>query len=136
MVLLIGLVAKNAILLVEFANQLREEGLDAEAAAAKAAAQRLRPILMTSIATILGAVPLILESGAGSEARVTVGAVTAGGVTLGTLLTLFVVPAAYALAGRVTAAPGALRDEFERMEREHPEGRAKPDPGSSPQPAE
>ncbi len=117
MILLIGLVAKNAILLEEFANQRRDEGLSPADAALDAARQRLRPILMTSLATVLGAVPLILESGAGAEARVTVGVVTAGGVTLGTLLTLFVVPAAYALAGRFARRPGAIADELADLER-------------------
>jgi multidrug efflux pump len=127
MILLIGLVAKNAILLVELANQRRDEGLSPAEAARDAAAQRLRPILMTSLATILGAVPLILESGAGAEARVTVGVVTAGGVTLGTLLTLFVVPAAYTLAGRFARPPGALAAELDRLEGAE---------GPKPQPAE
>ncbi|KAA2235162.1 efflux RND transporter permease subunit [Salinarimonas soli] len=125
MILLIGLVAKNAILLVEFANQRREEGLEPADAAVDAAKQRLRPILMTSLATVLGAVPLILESGAGAEARVTVGVVTTGGVTLGTLLTLFVVPAAYTLAGRHARKPGALEEELADLERE---ADAKPQP--------
>jgi multidrug efflux pump len=94
--------------------------MEPTAAVIDAARQRLRPILMTSLATVIGAVPLILESGAGAEARVTVGVVTAGGVTLGTLLTLFVVPAAYALAGRYARPPGALAEKLERLEAETP----------------
>ncbi|RIX98451.1 efflux RND transporter permease subunit [Aureimonas flava] len=127
MLLLIGLVAKNAILLVEFANQLREEGAEPFEAAVEAAGQRLRPILMTTLATILGAVPLLLESGAGAEARTTVGAVIAAGTTLGTALTLFVVPALYVLLSRFSPPRNALEAELGRLEREHPaEGRAEP----------
>ncbi len=124
MLLLIGLVAKNAILLVEFANQLREEGAEPFEAAVEAAGQRLRPILMTTLATIIGAVPLLLESGAGAEARTTVGAVIAAGTTLGTFLTLFVVPALYVLLSRFSAPRNALEAELEKLEREHPAGGA------------
>jgi multidrug efflux pump len=127
MIFLIGLVAKNAILLVGFANQRRDAGLNPAEAALDAARQRLRPFLMTSLATVLGAVPLILESGAGAEAWVTAGIVTARGVTLGTLLTLFVVPAAYAFAGRHARRPGAIADELKTLEREE---------APKPQPAE
>lgn len=108
LILLIGLSAKNAILLVEFANQLREEGKEPRDAILMAAGIRLRPILMTSAATILAAVPLILESGAGSEARQTLGAVTAGGLTVGTLLTLFLVPTIYASVARYSDPPGTV----------------------------
>lgn len=122
MLLLIGLVAKNAILLVEFANQLREEGAEPFEAAVEAAGQRLRPILMTTLATIIGAVPLLLESGAGAEARTTVGAVIAAGTTLGTFLTLFVVPALYVLLSRFSPPRNALEAELEKLERENPAG--------------
>lgn len=91
MVLLVGLAPRNGILIVEFANQLRDEGKDAREAVQEAVAARLRPILITSVATVLGAVPLAVASGAESEARVILGLVTAGGLTLGTMLTLFVV---------------------------------------------
>lgn len=132
LILLIGLVAKNAILLVEFASQLRSEGKDPREAALGAAALRLRPILMTSVATILGAIPLVLESGAGAEARRTLGAVTSGGLTIGTLLTLFLVPTIYVLLGRLTSAPDARADELRRQEEESgPEqdrGSAAPEP--------
>ncbi|MGK7867724.1 efflux RND transporter permease subunit [Falsiroseomonas sp. E2-1-a20] len=125
MVLLIGLVAKNGILLVEFANQLRDEGLAPAEAAEEAAALRLRPILMTTAASILGALPLAFATGAGAESRSTIGLVIAGGLTLGTLLTLFVVPVAYALLARFTSAPGARAAELRRLERD-----------GAPQPAE
>jgi multidrug efflux pump len=116
MVLLIGLVAKNGILLVEFANQLRDEGMAPAEAAEEAAALRLRPILMTTSASILGALPLAFASGAGAESRGTIGLVIAGGLTLGTLLTLFVVPVAYGLLARFTGAPGARAAELRRLE--------------------
>jgi multidrug efflux pump len=134
LILLVGLVAKNAILLVEFANQLRSEGKDPREAGLGAAQLRLRPILMTSVATILGAIPLVLESGAGAEARRTLGAVTSGGLTLGTLLTLFLVPTIYVLLGRFTSAPDARADELRRQEEEAPEEDKKD--GPAPQPAE
>lgn len=96
MVMLVGLVAKNGILIVEFANQLREEGKDVMTATLEAARVRLRPVLMTSVATVLGALPLLLGHGAGAESRSAIGSVIVGGVSLSTLLTLFVVPAFYA----------------------------------------
>lgn len=100
MILLIGLMTKNGILIVEFANQLREEGLEIYEAVIESSVQRLRPILMTSIATIGGALPLALSSGAGAEARMAIGYVIVGGVALSTALTMLVVPAMYLLIGR------------------------------------
>ncbi len=93
LVLLIGLLAKNGILIVEFANQRMEQGARVADAAFEAACTRLRPIVMTSIATILGAVPLILSSGAGAESRASIGVVVVGGMLLSTALSLFLVPA-------------------------------------------
>jgi len=95
MILLIGLVAKNSILLVEYTNQLREKGLDTVSALLEAGRIRLRPILMTSVATIMGAVPVAWGIGAGSAARKPLGYAIVGGVFFSTALTLFVVPAAY-----------------------------------------
>jgi multidrug efflux pump len=95
MILLIGLVAKNSILLVEYTNQLREKGLDIVAALLEAGRIRLRPILMTSVATIMGAVPVAYGVGAGSAARKPLGYAIVGGVFFSTALTLFVVPIAY-----------------------------------------
>lgn len=120
MVLLIGLVAKNSILIVEFTNQLREEGAELREAALEAAAQRLRPILMTTLGTVLGAVPLVLESGAGAEARVTVGAVITSGTLFGTLISLFVVPALYVAISRHMADRVDLMREVEKLEEKHP----------------
>ncbi|MEY2776005.1 MAG: hypothetical protein RLY30_103 [Pseudomonadota bacterium] len=98
LIALIGLITKNGILIVEFANQLRAQGLDIREATLKATALRFRPILMTSIATVCGALPLALASGAGSESRQEIGWVIVGGMSLGTLLTLFILPSVYAWA--------------------------------------
>lgn len=95
MVTLIGLVTKNAIMIVEFADHQKSLGLSARRAVVEAAQLRLRPILMTSIATALGALPLQMASGAGAGARHSIGTVIVGGMTIGTLLTLFVVPVLY-----------------------------------------
>ncbi|BFU90205.1 MAG: putative Multidrug efflux transporter [Nitrospira sp.] len=95
LVILIGLVTKNAILIVEFANQLRERGLDVSQAVIEAAALRLRPILMTTCATILGALPLALATGAGAAGRRQIGIVLIGGLLVSTLVTLVLVPAGY-----------------------------------------
>lgn len=105
LIMLVGLATKNGILIVEFANQLRDEGQNFEQALLAASGQRLRPILMTSITTVMGAVPLLLASGAGSEARIVIGIVVASGVSVATLLTLFVVPLAYHLLARNTHTP-------------------------------
>ena len=95
MIMLIGLVTKNGILIVEFANQRRNAGLDVRTAISEAARARFRPVLMTSISTILGTLPIALALGAGSESRIPMGIAVIGGLVLGTVLTLFVVPATY-----------------------------------------
>ena len=95
LVMLIGLITKNGILIVDFTNQLRDRGVEKLRAVAEASALRLRPILMTSAATVLGAVPLAIATGAGAEARSAIGWVVVGGVSIGTLFTLFVIPVAY-----------------------------------------
>jgi len=100
LVTLVGLITKHGILIVDFANQQQEAGLEKRAAVIEAAALRLRPILMTTGAMVLGAAPLALATGAGAESRQQIGWVIAGGMTLGTLLTLFVVPVVYTLIGR------------------------------------
>jgi multidrug efflux pump len=103
MILLIGLVSKNSILLVTYANQLREEGHDAVAAMREAGRIRLRPILMTSVATIFGALPIALGLGAGAGSRRPLGYSIIGGMVLSTLLTLFLVPAVFVLFERLRA---------------------------------
>jgi multidrug efflux pump len=99
-VTLIGLIAKHGILIVEFANQLQAQGRSKAEAAVEAAGLRLRPILMTTGAMVLGSIPLALSSGAGAEARHQIGWVIVGGMSFGTVLTLFVVPVVYTLLAR------------------------------------
>jgi multidrug efflux pump subunit AcrB len=102
-VLLIGLVTKNGILLVEFANQLREEGLDGASAMIKAGAIRLRPILMTAFSTIAGTLPIAIGFGAGAESRRPMGVAVVGGMITSTVLTLLVVPLVYSIFNDLTA---------------------------------
>jgi multidrug efflux pump len=103
MILLIGLVTKNSILLVEYSNQLKRRGLDTMAAVIEAGRIRLRPILMTSVATIMGAIPVMIGLGAGSTSRRPLGYAIVGGIFFSTALTLFVVPVAYTLLDRLRA---------------------------------
>jgi multidrug efflux pump len=109
MILLIGLVSKNSILLVEYTNQLKAKGLDTVAAVLEAGRIRLRPILMTSVATIMGAVPVAWGVGAGSASRKPLGYAIVGGVFFSTALTLFVVPAAYVMFDAAVARYVAWR---------------------------
>jgi len=95
MIMLIGLVTKNGILIIEFTNQLRERGMTVREALIEAATARMRPILMTSLATVLGALPIALALGAGSKSRMGMGIVIIGGLLLSMILTLFVIPAMY-----------------------------------------
>ena len=120
-VMLIGLAAKNGILIVEFANQLRDDGLAVGEAIIESAKVRLRPILMTSIATIMGAVPLALAAGPGSASRATIGVVVISGVAFSTLLSLFVVPAFYALLAPYTRSPQAVAQRLHALEAQTPE---------------
>jgi multidrug efflux pump len=114
MVMLVGLIAKNGILIVEFANQLQDRGRDIRDAVIEAATLRLRPIVMTTAAMILGAIPLALATGAGAESRQQIGWVIVGGLLLGTLLTLFVIPTAYTLlATRRKETPVLNSDEVQ-----------------------
>jgi len=102
LITLIGLVTKHGILIVEFANQLQDQGTELKEAVIEAATLRLRPILMTTGATVLGAVPLALAMGAGAESRQQIGWVIVGGMIFGTLLTLFVIPTIYSYLGKRT----------------------------------
>ncbi|MGF1655982.1 MAG: efflux RND transporter permease subunit [Verrucomicrobiales bacterium] len=106
-ILLIGLATKNGILIVEFANQLRDRGYQLKEAILGSCELRLRPILMTSISTVFGALPLALATGAGSENRMTIGIVVVFGVSFATLFTLFVIPFFYDKLGRYTTSPQA-----------------------------
>ncbi|MBX3595759.1 efflux RND transporter permease subunit [Sphingomonas sp.] len=112
-VMLVGLAAKNGILIVEFANQLRDEGRSIADATRIAASRRLRAILMTSIATAAGAVPLMLATGAGAGARSAIGVVIVFGVLLATLITLFLIPILYSRLAKWTGSPQAVSRELE-----------------------
>ncbi len=107
LITLVGLISKHGILIVEFSNQLRKQGQATREAVVEAASLRLRPILMTTGAMVLGALPLALASGAGAESRQQIGWVIVGGMSLGTLLTIFVVPTVYTLFAR-RGIPGEI----------------------------
>ncbi len=124
LIILIALAAKNGILIVEFANQLRDEGRNVRDAILEASDLRIRPVLMTSIATMAGAVPLIVGHGAGAESRVTIGTVIFFGVGVATMLTLFVVPAFYDLLARYTKSPESTAKAIE--EYAHAEAATRP----------
>ena len=113
LVMLVGLAAKNGILIVEFANQLRDSGRDVGTAIREASRRRLRPILMTSIATVAGAVPLMIASGAGAAARTAIGVVIVFGVSISTLITLFLIPLLYSRLARFTGSPLAVTRRLE-----------------------
>jgi multidrug efflux pump len=100
LVTLVGLIAKNAILIVEFANKLQQQGYDKIAAVSEASRIRLRPVLMTTIATVAGHLPLVFVTGAGAKARNSIGLVLVGGMTIGTIFTLFIVPSLYVLIAK------------------------------------
>lgn len=114
-IMLIGLAAKNGILIVEFANQLRDEGLDERNALIEASVTRLRPILMTGLSTAMGALPLMMASGAGSASRNTIGVVVFGGVIVATIFTLFIVPTFYDMLAKYTKSPGFVSGQLKEM---------------------
>jgi multidrug efflux pump len=113
LITLVGLVSKNGILIVEFANKLQEEGADKLRAVIEASATRLRPILMTTVATVVGHFPLVLATGPGAGARNSIGVVLVSGMIIGTLFTLFVVPAVYMLIARRRGPAEPTLDEVE-----------------------
>ncbi|MCB1520589.1 MAG: efflux RND transporter permease subunit [Hyphomicrobiaceae bacterium] len=135
LIALVGLAAKNGILIVEFANQLRDEGRPFDDALLEAATIRLRPILMTGITTVAGAVPLMLSFGAGAETRTVIGVVILAGVSVATLMTLFVVPVAYSILARRTGSPGDVRRRLDQQLQDG-EDRRKGNAGEAPAPAE
>ena len=120
-VMMVGLAAKNGILIVEFANQLRDAGVSVEEAIKEAARLRLRPIVMTSISTAIGVLPLILGGGAGAESRMAIGVVVFAGVLFSTVLTLGVVPTFYRLLAPHTRSPEAVTQTLEAMADAQPE---------------
>ena len=115
LIILIGLSAKNGILIVEFANQLRKEGKKFEVAIIEASTIRLRPILMTSLSTIFGVLPLIIGSGPGAASRLTVGITIFGGMLFSTFFTLYVIPAIYSLIGKNTQRIDAVEIELNKQ---------------------
>jgi multidrug efflux pump len=112
-IMLVGLATKNGILIVEFANQLRDRGLTISQAIFEASTRRLRPVIMTSIATVAGALPLMLATGAGAASRTAIGIVIVFGVTIATLLTLFIIPSVYLRLARFTRSPDALSRDLD-----------------------
>ncbi len=119
LIMLVGLAAKNGVLIVEFANQLRDRGTEFGEAVVQAASIRLRPVLMTSTCTAFGALPLLLAEGAGAESRQAIGTVVVYGVAFSSLLTLFVVPAMYAVLGRGTKSPEHVSRAIDRLQDQH-----------------
>lgn len=114
-VMLVGLAAKNGILIVEFANQRRDAGLSVRDAILDASATRLRPILMTSIATVVGALPLVFDGGPGSGSRSAIGIVVVFGVAISTFFTLFVIPTVYRWSARFTSPPEQRGEELDAL---------------------
>ena len=129
-VMLIGLAAKNGILIVEFANQLRDRGLEFREAIVQSSKVRLRPVLMTSMCTAFGAIPLLLASGAGELSRQSIGAVIFFGVTFSVLLTLFVVPTVYTLIAKNTHSPEYVSRLIEGLKKNYQQ-----EPGKLPDPS-
>ncbi|MEM9335982.1 MAG: efflux RND transporter permease subunit, partial [Pseudomonadota bacterium] len=115
LVLLIGLMAKNSVLLVEFADQLRDRGMSVRDAVEQGAAVRLRPVAMTMVSTVFGGLPLIIGSGAGAEARASIGWVVFGGLGLAAFFTLYLTPTLYLLLARLS---GARATEAARLDDE------------------
>lgn len=115
MVMLIGIAAKNGVLIVEFINQLRDSGVEFTEAVVQGATVRLRPVLMTTISTVVGALPLLFAMGAGAESRNVLGVVIFSGVLCASLLTLFVVPVLYSLFARRSKSPQAVTQELDRL---------------------
>ena len=112
MIMLIGLVTKNGILIVEFANKKREQGIPMRQAVIEAATQRLRPILMTSLATSLGALPIALSIGSSATSRIPLGVVVVGGILFSLVLTLFVIPSVYTY---ISGKHELKHDEVEKL---------------------
>jgi multidrug efflux pump len=114
-IMLLGLMAKNGILIVEFANQLRDKGHEVRDAILEGACLRFRPVLMTTISTIFGAVPLVIATGAGAESRAAIGVVILGGLIFATTLTLFIIPVLYNLLAPFAKSSNAVEKELERQ---------------------
>ncbi len=117
MVMLLGLMAKNGILMIEFANQLRDGGASVREAILDGAALRFRPVLMTTVSTVFGALPLVLSAGAGAESRASIGAVIIGGLSFATVLTLFIVPVLYNLLAPLTQPSNRIARQLSEQAR-------------------
>jgi multidrug efflux pump len=115
MVMLVGIAAKNGILIVEFINQLRDRNIPFDRAIVEGARIRFRPVIMTTISTSIGAVPLILATGAGSESRSVLGVVIFSGITFASVFTLFIVPVFYHLLARNTRSRNAVEQKLETL---------------------
>ncbi|OEY66082.1 efflux RND transporter permease subunit [Marinobacter sp. X15-166B] len=115
MIVLLGLMAKNGILIVEFANQLRDRGYPVQTAILQGAILRFRPVLMTTVSTVFGAIPLVIASGAGAESRAAIGVVIIGGLLFATTLTLFIIPVLYNLLARFAKPASAVARELGRL---------------------
>ncbi|RPG97533.1 MAG: efflux RND transporter permease subunit [Candidatus Pelagibacter sp. TMED106] len=115
LIILIGLAAKNGILIVEFANQLRDEGKEIEKAIIESANLRLRPVLMTSLSTIIGVLPLVISSGPGAASRLTVGITIFAGMIFSTFFTLYIIPSIYLLIGKNTKSINAVSKELKKQ---------------------
>ncbi|RYE69208.1 MAG: efflux RND transporter permease subunit, partial [Rhizobiaceae bacterium] len=126
LIILIGVAAKNGILIVEFANQLRDQGRSIREAIVESSTLRLRPIIMTSIATAFGALPLMLWQGAGAGSRQTIGVVIFSGAMFATILTLFIVPVIYGVLARFTKSPEYTARKIEEWEAEEAGANEKP----------
>jgi len=124
-IMLLGLMAKNGILIVEFANQLRDKGYEVREAILEGAILRFRPVLMTTISTVFGAIPLVIATGAGAESRAAIGMVILGGLIFATTLTLFIIPVLYNLLARFAKSSNAVEKELERLGAE-PEAQSSP----------
>ncbi len=118
LIMLVGIAAKNGVLIVEFINQLRDKGLEFQDAIVEASRIRLRPVIMTAFAAVMGSVPLILAHGPGAASRIALGVVIFWGVSLATLFTLFIVPSVYNLMARHTGSPNAIAHKIDTMRAE------------------
>lgn len=131
LIILVGIASKNGILIVEFANQLRDEGKSFRDALVTACDMRLRPVLMTALSTMMGSLPLIWASGAGSESQNLLGVVIFSGVLMTTLMTLFIVPVVYDLLAKNTGSPETVARLLNKLQTKYTEASAAPNPTSS-----